>query len=147
MAKKLKDISIFSGKRYIRGSKSFKTKAAIQEYAKTQRTINNNYAVIDKNKDGYFVWIRNKPAKESVAKKSSIKKMVVPEEFKEKFNSIKKESDWLNKKNKKELVAIAQSQTRLDISHIKSEDIYTVRSYILEKKFTRKSLEKFYKYK
>ena len=45
---------------YLRSLKSFKTKPEIQKYAKKHRTKLNNYATIDKNKGGWFVWLRAK---------------------------------------------------------------------------------------
>jgi len=83
----------------------------------------------------YWLWQQKTPSKTNI-----------PKEFKEKFDSIKREYDSLNKLTKKGLVEIAQRESRLDISHIKSEDKYSIRNYILGSKFSNKSLEKFDKY-
>ena len=144
MVKKNKDFkkyAIFGGKRYVRGASKFMRKSDVQKHAIRQRTFLNRYAIIDRNKRGWFVWLKSKPKKKSTVKKTSI-----PKDFKEKFNSIKKEYDRLNKLRKNELVEIAQRDSRLDISHIKSEDKYSIRNYILGKKFSNKSLEKFDEY-
>jgi hypothetical protein len=100
-------------------------------------------------KDGYYTKVRKvgnqpwlyiseykRPAYKSPSRKKPVRAKAKPK------TAIQKEYGNLNKKTKKELVKIAQSQTRLDISHIKNEPKSTVIGFIMEKKFGRKMLEK-----
>lgn len=56
------------GKLYLRGLQLFKTKADVQRHAKRHRTQLNNYAMIDKNEGGWFVWFSTKTKKKPKSK-------------------------------------------------------------------------------
>lgn len=73
MARELKKNATFDGKIYYRGEGYSKTHKAIKERAKTQRTIKNRYAVIDKNSKGWFMWLKPKPTKAKAKSKPKSK--------------------------------------------------------------------------
>ena len=76
MAKKItKAYMDIGGKRYVRGLNIFGRKSDVQKHAIRQRKFLNNYAVIDKNSKGWFVWLKSKP-KKPIKKKIPVKKNI-----------------------------------------------------------------------
>ena len=57
MAKELKNTAIFGGKKYIRSNDYYKNKESAKKTAKLNKKIGLN-SIVDKNKKGYFLWIK-----------------------------------------------------------------------------------------
>ena len=86
--------AIFGGKKYLKGTGSFKTKTETQKRAKEMRALYGHYAIIDKDKNGWFIWQRMKPKKVLKSKykslKQSYKKKTLEEKDDDFIKSLKK---------------------------------------------------------
>lgn len=91
----------------------------------------------------YYIWQEEK--KKTLKPKPQLTRGL--KEIKsDKLKRIEKEYNRLTKLRKDELFRIVQQSSRLDISHIKQEDKYTIMNFILENEFGRKNMEEFEKH-
>lgn len=142
MAKKLKQIATFSGKKYKRGTISYKTKAEAIKKAKKLKEKGAK-VVRDKNSKGHFLWINEGSVKSKAksTKKPSVKKSVKKARVKNNFDKyydrhnakISKFSVSVDRYNEKSLEIIAdrakKAGFKVDYSHSGIIDYDTIGYY------------------